>query len=223
MGPYLLRCLPQPLLCKSGSEFQYPCQAFLAQAPASGGLHAGGQSGEFDCNVIQTIAAIVQWTGAGERISGVGQRPAQLATHAEHACNADGAECIQPVRVLHDLGFDGLRRNACRKAVCLNCMGHGGQFGLGKAFTAQNALRFVCRHARGLVALWVVFGQIDAVVQPARGLYDLCVGMWVVTQQGLRSGPDAGEVGDVVGGVAIDGGQNNAIAEIGGSALIYLK
>lgn len=216
MGPYLLRCLPQPLLCKSGSEFQYPCQAFLAQAPASGGLHAGGQGGEFDCNVIQTIAAIVQWTGAGERISGVGQRPAQLATHAEHACNADGAECIQPVRVLHDLGFDGLRCNAGGKAVRFNRMGDGGQFGLGKAFTAQNALRFVCRHARGLVALWVVFGQIDAVMQPARGLYNLCIGVWVITQQRLRGGPDAGQVSGVVGRVVIDGGQNNAVAGMDG-------
>lgn len=66
------------------------------------------------------------------------------------------------------------------------------------------------------MALRVVFGQIDAVVQPARGLYDLYIGVWVITQQRLRGGSDAGQVSGVVGRVVIDEGQNNAVAGMDG-------
>ena len=66
--------------------------------------------------------------------------PAQLASDVQHARQTHGAQSVQTVGILHDLGFDSLRTYLGRVTVRFNGMHYASQLLWGKSQFRQ--LRF---------------------------------------------------------------------------------
>ena len=156
-----------PLRHKSSPKLLQPLRATGGLLVAGFGLHAGGELQQFAGDVVERVALVVQRALAGERVALVRQRPAQGASDVEHAGQADGAEGVQPVGVLHDLGFQRLWRNLGREAVCGNGVRDRMNFVFGKAFCTQQYGSALSRQARSLCALRVDLRQVDQIVQIA--------------------------------------------------------
>ena len=72
--------------------------------------------------MVQCECAVVQRPVCRRRIRGIVQAGSHAAGHVEAAGDADRANRIQPVGILHDAGFQRLRRDAGGETVRLDCM-----------------------------------------------------------------------------------------------------
>ncbi len=129
------------------------------------------------------------------------QRRVHAAGGVEQARQADRAQRVQPVGILHQSGFDGFCEDAGGETVAFNRVDDGGQLVGREVQFGQLAAGQLRRLARGQMSLGIVLGQVDQIVQIAAGQHYQRIGLRIIVQQQAGVAPHAVQVVGVVGAV----------------------
>src|SRR6185503_20531355 len=104
--------------------------------------------------MVHRCAEVVRRARLAERVAGLVERTAECSADRDAARNADGAERVEAISVLHDLRLGGARRDACGVAVRLDRMADIRQQRRGIAGGFEETQRMVGGEPRGPGALW---------------------------------------------------------------------
>ena len=128
-GPTSTACegwkLPQKTRtsARSGVDGE-PLEVVLHEGGALAGLaaaglraHGGGQAEQFREEVVDGIGAVIRRARLRQGFFRMVEREAERAGHGEAPGDADGAQRVEPVGVLHDLRLGGVRGYVPRPAV----------------------------------------------------------------------------------------------------------
>ena len=162
--------------------------------------------------MVETPGLVVQGAAFGPGVLRVPQLGAEAGARGEDPRHADGAQGLEPVRILHHGGLQAGGRAAPAPAVA----GHGGGDGLGTGFESRGLLAPVRHQVRGhlggLRGFRVVLGTVDQVVEQGPGHADFGIRALLAGQaQGQPRHPQ--DVPQIVGRVPPKGFRREVLAE----------
>jgi len=193
-----------------GEEGGEKLGSFFGEGFSGLGLHGVLEGEEFGEEMIDAEVGVVVWAGLAEGVGGVVKLGAHVAAEHETAAEADGAEGIDAVGILQDLGLDGAWGDVGGEAVGLDGVVDGVEVLIGVVVFAEEADGVIGSETGGLGAEGGVFGNVEAVVKVGGGEED-------IEREVFGCGEVAGveddtlDVLEIVGGIAFfPGGEEGA-------------
>lgn len=161
-----------PFFAELDQKRPHKCCASSGLLDGNGVVHGLGELEELDEIVIHRKSAIIQSAIGGPWIRGVGKHSTHLRANGGISHHAHGPKGLQTIRILERFSKASLRHMAPAIAVIQDGVVHQSAILLCKPKLGEPCVGVVRREFAGFVAVGVVFGEIDVIVEKRRSHTD---------------------------------------------------